>query len=538
MPRRVPWFEAALTIVFLSATLFAAFSDAYNLPNTWFIRDDAYYYYKVAQNISEGRASTFDGIHPTNGYPPLWLAICIPIFALARFDLILPLRLLAILIGLLQLATAILLYRLLRLAISEAAGILAACFWAFNTYVLVFLYKTGVESSITLFLILLLMHGLYEVETTWRTQSPSLRRIAGLGLISLLIAFGRLDLAFFSLIVGLWIVFRATPLRYLLPLDILALVCASVAAFLTRLGFSAYYDVTESVTTMLFASLVVKVPIFYFLGLYARPLTGGVWRYLGRLLLGTVAGSIVLAAILLGGNALGFFPTFSRAVLLMDWAIALGLLLVIRVGAFIFGTRRDAVQAETPVAELRRHWRRWLADGAVFYGILGSGMGAYMLWNKLAFGTSSPVSGQIKHWWAGFTHSIYGSAATSGLTFLALNPFSDFNSWAPLTTRLSDWSNRLLYVEGTGFGNPRWQSNFTVVLLVAALVMLAIPLLRRRAAVRAVIQTSMIPLFVGSWLQVLAYNVTGYASAKEWYWLLQPILVVVLICILFRVLTD
>src|SRR5574340_95737 len=84
MPRRVPWFEAVLTIVFLSATLFAAFSDAYNLPNTWFICDDAYYYYKVAQNISEGRGSTFDGIHPTNGYHPLWLAICIPIFALAQ----------------------------------------------------------------------------------------------------------------------------------------------------------------------------------------------------------------------------------------------------------------------------------------------------------------------------------------------------------------------------------------------------------------------------------------------------------------------
>ena len=171
MPRRVSWFEIVLTVVFLSATLFAAFSDAYNLPNTWFIRDDAYYYYKVAQNISEGRGSTFDGIHPTNGYHPLWLAICIPIFALARFDLILPLRLLAVVIGLLQLGTSILLYRLIRRSISEMAGILAACFWAFNTYVLVFLYKTGVESSITIFLVLVLLHGLYNLEITWRNEA-------------------------------------------------------------------------------------------------------------------------------------------------------------------------------------------------------------------------------------------------------------------------------------------------------------------------------------------------------------------------------
>ncbi len=56
--------------------------------------------------------------------------------------------------------------------------------------------------------------------------------------------------------------------------------------------------------------------------------------------------------------------------------------------------------------------------------------------------------------------------------------------------------------------------------------------------VRAVVQTGMIPLFVGSWLQVLAYNLAGYASAKEWYWLLQPILIVLLAAILFHVVSG
>jgi hypothetical protein len=70
------------------------------------------------------------------------------------------------------------------------------------------------------------------------------------------------------------------------------------------------------------------------------------------------------------------------------------------------------------------------------------------------------------------------------------------------------------------------------------LILVASPLLRKRQAVRAVVQTSMIPLFVGSWLQILAYNITGYASAKEWYWLLEPILVVLLAASLFRVLSD
>lgn len=538
MARKISRFEIALTIVFLSATLFAAFSDAYNLPNTWFIRDDAYYYYKVAQNISEGHGSTFDGIHLTNGYHPLWLAICIPIFALARFDLILPLRILAVLIGVLQLATAILLYRLIRRTVSETAGVLAACFWAFNTYVLVFLYKTGVESSIALFLVVLLMQRLYDLETTWRSQPPSPGKIAGLGVIAVLIAFARLDLAFFALIVGLWIVFRATPARYLLPLDMLALVVSAVSAFLIRLGFAAYYEVPSAVTTMLFAALAVKLPVLYLFGLYRKPPAGGLLHHLQSLAAGVAAGNAALAVILLGGGALGIFPTFSRMVLLLDLLLSFGVLLLVRLGSLAFGVRPPSSETATPIAEFRANWRTWLREGALFYGIVGAGMAAYMLWNRIAFGTSSPVSGQIKHWWAGFTHSIYGSAATSWLTFFALNPFSDFNAWAPLTTRLSDWSNRLLYVEGTTFGNPLWQSNFALVLLIAAVFMLAVPALRKRSTVRTVVQTGMIPLFVGSWLQVLAYNVTGYASAKEWYWLLQPILVVVLACVLFRVISD
>src|SRR5512143_2114320 len=155
MKKRIPWFEIALMTVYLSATFYAAFSDAYNLPNRWFIRDDAYYYFKVAQNISEGHGSTFDGLHPTNGYHPLWLLICIPIF-----DLALPLRVLAILTGVLQAGTAVLLYRLVRRAISTPVAVLAACYWAFDTYILLFLYKTGVESCVALLLLALLLHML------------------------------------------------------------------------------------------------------------------------------------------------------------------------------------------------------------------------------------------------------------------------------------------------------------------------------------------------------------------------------------------
>ena len=39
--------------------------------------DDAYYYFEIASRIADGQGSTFDGISETNGYHPLWMAICV-----------------------------------------------------------------------------------------------------------------------------------------------------------------------------------------------------------------------------------------------------------------------------------------------------------------------------------------------------------------------------------------------------------------------------------------------------------------------------
>jgi hypothetical protein len=48
----------------------------------FFFADDAFYYFKIAQNIAAGRGSTFDGIALTNGYHPLWELVCVALHAL------------------------------------------------------------------------------------------------------------------------------------------------------------------------------------------------------------------------------------------------------------------------------------------------------------------------------------------------------------------------------------------------------------------------------------------------------------------------
>src|SRR5687768_648390 len=141
--KHFPWIESTLILTVMGIHLYAALSDAYNFPAQWFTRDDAYYYFKVAQNIAEGHGSTFDGINPTNGYHPLWALICIPIFALARFDLILPLRILLLVLSGLSVATGILLYRLIGKVFAPAIGAMAALFWVFSFDILGIVYQHG-----------------------------------------------------------------------------------------------------------------------------------------------------------------------------------------------------------------------------------------------------------------------------------------------------------------------------------------------------------------------------------------------------------
>src|SRR5512139_3885588 len=162
--KRFPWFETILILVVMSISLYAALSDAQNLSWRWFTRDDAYYYFKVAQNISEGHGSTFDGINRTNGYHPLWMAICVPIFALARFDLVLPLRILFLVLSALSVWTGILLYRLVGRLFAPVIGAFAALYWVFSQTVLFRVYKQGLETGIAALLIVLLLYKLFDFE--------------------------------------------------------------------------------------------------------------------------------------------------------------------------------------------------------------------------------------------------------------------------------------------------------------------------------------------------------------------------------------
>ena len=550
--KRLPWFEIAILLILLGVNGYAAFSDAYNLPNRWFTRDDAYYYFKVAQNISEGHGSTFDGINPSNGYHPLWMLVCIPIFALARFDLILPLRILILVLAGLRAATSLLLYRVLKNVLARPVAMLAALYWAFDYYIHWTFYQQGLETGLAAFCLALFLFLLQRFERERKTTNsarggvlpaggnsksesrPELKwqRVATLAAAGTLVTFSRLDLVFLAGLFGLWIVFRRQPLHSLLPLDLLLLSLSLTGAFISRIGLPDYYLYANTAILTLAVTLAIKIPLFYFLGLYQQPGSYPAVHLLRQSAIATGSASIATLAILLGLTGLGLVEGgFPRTVPVLDGIFSFILVVLSRRAISLFG-RKTGAREVSPVDTLKANWRNWLRTGTVYYGNLGGALGLYMLWNKFSFGTASPVSGQIKRWWGAFSSRVYGGAARSPLSFYGIDPESDFNAWTPVTTLAGNLNSRVIAIPVDY--DLRYFILFSLLLAGLGLVLF----LNRQRSARIVNELALIPLLAGSFLQVIQYNISGYSAPKEWYWVSQMVFITLAGALFLDVLTQ
>ncbi len=522
------WFEIILIIVVMSISVYAALSDAQNFSLRWFTRDDAYYYFKVAQNISEGHGSTFDGINKTNGYHPLWMLICIPIFSLARFDLVLPLRILLLVMSALQVSTAILLYRLLGKVFAPAVGAFAALFWVFSFDVLVNLYQQGLESGIAAFFVALLLYKLYEFEINYRANTITTKQIVSLGFIGALTIFSRLDLVFFVALAGLWIVFRAHPLRYFLPLDVTAAAASVFLAFLLRLTLPDYYNYSTVAITMAALALAIKIPLTFFFGLYDKHTLADFRAWMLRLFLSTSAGSALVGILMLAVPTASGFP---RSVILLDFGFTLLFFGFPRLAYTLLRAKNETSSDKVnPLSELKQKWQAWMKDGFAYFGVAFGLLGIYMLWNKLAIGSFSPVSGQIKRWWGSFPSRVYGGATRSPFDFFGVNFQGEGLAWTPFTNALGN------YVQRFSDRTAEIESYYWYALIGAFIVFFLFLFLNKEKSRTALINLSFIPIVCGSILQTLYYHSSGYSAFKEWYWITQRIGAVLLMSFVLGIL--
>lgn len=525
--KRFPLFETLLVAVILCIHLYAAFSDAFNFPNSWFTRDDAYYYFKVAQNITEGHGISFDGINLTNGYHPLWMVVCIPIFTLARFDVILPLRVMLMVMACLNAATAVLIYRLVKNNLSRAVALLAAPFWAFNFYIHNTVYKFGLETPLAAFVVILFIYKLSQFEKEWRTKPVTTRQLVMLAVSAVIVMFSRLDLIFLAVIGGIWIIFRGKPIRFLLPLDIVIIFISMTISVVLRTGMDNYNSLyAASTIKAVVLILIIKIISLYFFGAYQHPREHSIWTMMRKTVLALTASTVLAAGLYLLLAQLGFWQGFPRSAFIIDWGISSFLILALRLSArFIwFGDEKIKIGAQTilPLREFQMNWKNWLTEGITYFGILGGALSLYMIFNKIVFGTSSPVSGQIKHWWGTLGETVYEKPAPNWTSFFGISFKGAFDAWQPASDALLYFA-KIIHPLYRG-ANTEDERYFIVifVFVILALILLAV---NTRRSLHKVTKMALIPLAASCGIQILSYTTTAYGGTKEWYWLSQMILV-------------
>ena len=115
--------RALALLAFLTVAVVAPVLDAKAAATTFF--DDSFYYFQVARNVAGGAGFTFDGLHGTSGFHPLWLMMQVPLFLLLPGD-VLPLRAVLLLEAALVAATTVTVFRALLPSLGRGPALVTA----------------------------------------------------------------------------------------------------------------------------------------------------------------------------------------------------------------------------------------------------------------------------------------------------------------------------------------------------------------------------------------------------------------------------
>jgi predicted small integral membrane protein len=530
-------FEHILIVLILFTSIYTALTPPSSLIN-WYSSDDAFYYFKTAQNITEGHGVTFDRLGRDSGFHPLWMLICIPIFALARFDLILPLRLLVIVSGIINAATAVILFRLLVRYLSREAAMLLSMVWAFIPHIQSVTAQMGMESTINAFFVVLLIYQVSGLNAGSDDEKPGYRNILLLGLIAALTLLSRLDNLFLVAMVGLWFIFRKSQLRYLIPLHVTMIIVSVIASYYIRLKPGAeYYQYSGSVYFMIAAALLIKLVVFYYSGQYQNPPSLAVKpmgyrpiiREITRLILSVLISSAFLSLVMLGLQEIGVFSGFPRTVLIYDAVITLVGLTASRLLHFL--------SVKHAVVPIKFTWKKWLTEASLFAAPIALLLGSYLLWNLVYFGTPAPVSGQIKHWWGSLPNPIYGQPGNSLPSFFGF-PEKGNGPWslgielvgAPLKTYAEKAG---LPDDASGIVAIKW-TVWALIFSAGGFLMLS----NWQRFRKFFGEIAIFPLFAGCLLQVISYFGTGYINTRPWYWVIEMLLIILFTALLADALIE
>lgn len=195
--------KALLALVLLSALalyLSIAWKDIGTLSRNGFLYDDSYYAFQIARNAAAGRGFTFDGVHPTTGFQPLYVFILVPIFMISGGSATLPISIALSMLAVFTTLTAYLVYKIARRYAGFAASLIAGAIWALSPIVAK-QGTNGLETAMATFMISLSIFFYLSRVRNERDAGPG--RFMVLGMLLGITVLSRIDGIFLALVITL-----------------------------------------------------------------------------------------------------------------------------------------------------------------------------------------------------------------------------------------------------------------------------------------------------------------------------------------------
>ncbi len=214
--------STGLLLIVLVFHTSVAWQDFGILASNGFLYDDSFYAFNIARNIAEGKGVSFDSIHPTTGFQPLYVFLLVPVFKFCGDNCFLPVHIALSVLALFTTLTTWLVYRITRRYAGRAASLAAAALWGLSPIV-TRQSANGLETAITTFFIALSVY--YYLAKVRSEEDPPHIRFLILGIFLGLTVLSRIDSIFLVLAVLLdyLILLRRRKSREsaLLPLSLL-----------------------------------------------------------------------------------------------------------------------------------------------------------------------------------------------------------------------------------------------------------------------------------------------------------------------------
>lgn len=177
-------------LLILALHVSVAWQDLGTLARNGYLYDDSFYAFKIAQNIAAGNGATFDGIHPTSGFQPLYVFLLVPVYFLSSGDLSLPISVALTMLAVFTCLTALLVFRIARRYVGAAASLIAAAAWGLSPIV-IRQSANGLETAVAAFMIAWSVW--FYVDRVRPLERPPAKRLFQLGVLLGVTVLARID---------------------------------------------------------------------------------------------------------------------------------------------------------------------------------------------------------------------------------------------------------------------------------------------------------------------------------------------------------